>query len=59
MYHEVKGTLLFILSALLNFFALMDKTTITFLLGAASSVCVIVYYAIKIYHSIKHRKDVG
>jgi len=59
MYDELKGTYLFICSTFLNFFAVMDKTTVTFILGAISSVCVIVYYAIKIYYSIKHKKDVG
>lgn len=59
LINELKGTVLFILSCYLNFMAFIDQTTITFVLGTLSSLCVIAYYAIRIYRELKHKSDVG
>lgn len=56
----MKGTLMFVVSCFLNFLAVVDKTMITFSLGAISSALVSIYYAIRIYKEIKNKKnDVG
>lgn len=57
--HEMKGTLLFLTSLFFNFLTVLSKSDITFFLGAASSICVIVFYVIKIYSLLKKKRDVG
>ena len=56
---EVKGTLLFISAMFLNFIYSMDRGTVTFILGSLSSICVTIFYCIKIYRLIKKKRDVG
>ncbi len=57
--HEMKGTLLFICSMFFNLLTVLSKSDVTFFLGAVSSICVIVFYVIKIYRLVKRKRDVG
>lgn len=59
---ELKGLLLFCVASLLNVLSLVDRNTVTFVLGTTSTSLVIVYYAIAIREKLKNKKpktDVG
>ena len=60
--HELKGLTMFSVASILNVLSMIDRSTITFVLGTITSVVVIVYYTVAITEKIKNQKqnkDVG
>lgn len=50
------GFTLFIASWLLNIMFIMDRQTITFILGSIATICAIVNYGIVIYKNTRKKK---
>ena len=60
--HELKGLTMFSVASILNVLSMIDRSTITFVLGTITSFVVIVYYTVAISEKIKNQKqnkDVG